>query len=348
MGYYLPKLAPPFENALMLLFAELASAATEQSQAFLGSPGSLSERTNDNGTRFWVHRYSDPTGRRVETYLGAATDPATDLKTAALRDRIAVANANIERVRILARSGFSTVDRKTYATLASLHNHGLFDAGAMLIGSHAYGALLNALGVRSGGYKTEDIDIARGERLSLAGETSFLEMLRATGIAFGEVPALGHRSPSTSFKERGGSRLRVDLLAPARDSSYPTIAVPELAAHASGQPYLAYLLGTSQELPLLSPFGVLRVRVPTPERLAVHKLIASQLRSRTSAKSDKDVRQAAALIEVMTEKFPGAIQDALQAVPKTARRSLARGVEALRRQLPDYSAAAWEQLTAKI
>jgi len=64
-------------------------------------------------------------------------------------------------------------------------------------------------------------------------------------------------------------------ISPSRDDRYPTIPIPELQAHAKGLPYLAYLLGESQETPVLSPHGVVKVRLPVPERYAVHKMIVS-------------------------------------------------------------------------
>jgi hypothetical protein len=335
----------PHERALTLLFAELESAAEEQAEAFLGTPGSLAERSNAAGIRFWVHRYSDATGRRHEVYVGKSNDAVTTELVATLRGRIEEANATISRVRILARAGFATVDRKAYATLASLHNHGLFRAGALLIGSHAYGALLNALGVRAAAYATEDIDVGRGEALALPRlESSFLQMLRETGIPFFEVPSLDRRAPSTSFAERGGSRLRVDLVVPSPNDEYPTVPIPELGAHAKGLPYLAYLLGISQNVPVLSPHGVVMVRVPVPERFAVHKLIVSQLRTRAAGKAEKDLTQAATLSEVVAERFPGALEDALAAAPRSASKHIARAVEALQRHLPAAAEAAWEAL----
>src|SRR6202140_448302 len=295
-------LTTPHERALTLLFAELQGAAAEQGAAFLGTPGALAERNNDNGTRFWVHRYSDAVGRRQEIYLGKVNDEAVIGVVAALRDRIEAANATITRVRLLARAGFATVDRKAYATLASLHNHGLFRAGALLIGSHAYGALLNSMGVRAVPYTAEDVDIARREALALPESPDFLQMLRETGIEFFEVPQLSRRAPSVSFAERGGSRLRVDLLVPSKGNGYATVPVPELRTHARGVPYLDYLLEVSQEVPVLSGHGIVLVRVPVPERYAVHKLIVSQLRTRSS-KPEKDLRQAATLFEALTERF---------------------------------------------
>jgi hypothetical protein len=337
-------LTTPHERALTLLFAELANTAEGQGEAFLGSPGSLTDRSNENGTKFWVHRYSDGVGRRLETYLGKTDDPEVNARVDALRGRIESANAAISQVRILARAGFATVDRKAYSTLASLHNHGLFRAGALLIGSHAYGALLNALGVRAVAYTTEDVDIARREALALSEVPPFIDMLRATGIEFFEVPRVDRKAPSTSFAERGGSKLRVDLLVPSRGDDYPTVAVPELKAHAKGLPYLAYLLGASQETPVLSPHGVVMVRVPVPERYAIHKLIVSQLRDKTSSKPEKDLRQAAALLEALVERYPGAVEDALANAPRSASRQIKQALIALKRHLPESAAAAWDAL----
>ena len=333
----------PHENALNLLFAEMKATAEEQPAAFLGTPGSLAVRSNETGTEFWAHRYSDAAGARRESYLGKSDDPTVAADLVRLRTRIEAANAAIARVRVLARAGFVTVDRKTYSTVATLHNHGLFRAGGFLIGSHAYGALLNSLGIKAVAYATEDIDIARAERLALPELIPFLDLLRQTGIEYCEVPALSRRGPSTSYKEAGASRLKVDLLVPSSGDDYPTVEVPELGSHAKGLPYLRYLLGQSQEVPLLSPHGVVLVRVPVPERYAIHKLLISQLRSKSS-KPAKDLRQAAILIAAVSERFPGAVQDALGGVPKSAFKYLRRAHQALSGHLPAANEAAWESL----
>ena len=89
----MPSLIAPHERALTLLFSELASAAARQTETFLGSPGSLAERTNETDTRYWVHRYSDAAGRRQEAYLGKSDDPAVSARIAGLRQRITAANS---------------------------------------------------------------------------------------------------------------------------------------------------------------------------------------------------------------------------------------------------------------
>lgn len=332
------------ERALALIFSELATQATDTAAVLIGTPGTLATRSNAEGTRFWVRRFSDAGGKRREEYLGKLGDAAAARRVDDVRAQVAATNAAIARVRMLARAGYAVADKKAFFTLASLHNYGVFRAGAFLVGSHAYGALLNALGVRAVPYATEDVDIARREALALPEVPSFLEMLRATGVEFIAVPELDRRAPSASFKERGASHFRVELLVPAKGRDYAVVPVPELKAHATGLPFLAYLLGASQMVPILSPHGIVAVRVPTPERYAVHKLVVSQLRGSAHPKVDKDLHQAAVLVDALAERAPGAIGDAIAAVPTSARRALARGVTALRSQLPRAAEAARESL----
>jgi hypothetical protein len=86
------------------------------------------------------------------------------------------------------------------------------------------------------------------------------------------------------------------------------------------------------------------VRVPVPERYALHKLIVSQLRAKTSTKSEKDLRQAATLIDVLAERFPGAIEDASGNLPKSALRYVSRALHALQPHLPKAAEGAWDTL----
>jgi hypothetical protein len=86
------------------------------------------------------------------------------------------------------------------------------------------------------------------------------------------------------------------------------------------------------------------VRVHVPERYAIHKLIVSQLRAKVSSKPEKDLQQAAVLLEVVADQFPGAVQEALDAAPKSASRHIKLGIEALERHLPESAVAAWETL----
>lgn len=312
--------------ALTTLFGSIDGHAKAGAAVFCGSPGSVTTRKNQKGVEYYVHRYYDGAGVQRERYLGLVADALAEAE--ALRAKIDEAKALIPDLRLLAREGFQVVDAKTYATLASLHVHGLFAAGATLVGSHAFGVLLNQMGVRAAAYATEDIDIARREMLAFASPPAagFLEMLRGSGINFVEVPQLDVRAPSTSFKQQGMSRFHVDLLVPSADAEILTVPVPELQAHATALPYLAYVLEQASLVTLISREGCCPVRVPVAERYAIHKLVVSQLRTSRDAKTDKDIFQAAVLLAALGDKFPGVIEVAILDLPKSARRYLTRAV----------------------
>jgi hypothetical protein len=325
-----------------VLFADLERHALSQRVAFVGTAGSVVERTNASGFPFYSHQYYDGDGKKRERYLGGPIgDADADRAAGEMRARIHETKDLVPSLRLLGREGYLLVDPRTYATVASLHNHGIFAAGAILIGSHAYGVLLNRMGIRAATYATEDVDIARGEALSFAepGDASLLQMLRDSGIDFVEVPSLDRRRPSTSWKQVGRSRFHVALLVPAPRNSAPTVAVPELQAHATGLPYLDYLLAESQVAALIAREGTCAARVPMPERFAIHKLIVSRLRTGREAKSQKDLAQAAVLCAALAELHPGAIESSLAAVPTRARKPLRQGLLAVKPRLAKHPRA---------
>jgi hypothetical protein len=307
--------------------------ALSQSDVFVGTVGSVIERTNASGFRFYAHQFYDVDGKQRERYLaGPVGAPDADAAAERLRKAISDTKDLIPSLRLLIREEFQSVDTKSYATVAALHNHGLFAAGAMLVGSHAYGVILNRMGVRTGEYATQDIYVARREALAFdkMPEQSFVEMLRDSGIDFTEVPGLDRKRPSTSFKESGRSRFHVDLLAPSHDESFPVVPVPELKAHAVGLPYLGYLLAESQMGSVIAREGCCAVRVPLPEHFAVHKLVISRLRTGRAAKIATDIVQASVLCAALAQMHPGALEEASAKLPKKAQKHLRRGLEAAR------------------
>ena len=308
--------------SLNVLYADIARQASQLRAVFCGTPGSIVTHRRASGAAYYSRQYYDADGKQREDYIGAVGDADAEAAAAALRERMAQTKETVGDIRMLSREGFAIADSKSYATLASLHNHRVFAAGAVLIGSHAFGALLNQLGIRAATYATEDIDIARREKLAFEEKpsASLLQMLQQSGIPFVEVPQLNVRQPSSSFKEKGKSRFHVDLLVPAAGEQQTLVAVPELQAHATGLPYLKYLLGIAQDLPILAREGCCLVKAPAPERFALHKLITARIRANRSAKSDKDIFQATVLVAALGEKHPGALEEAYDALPLSARK----------------------------
>lgn len=312
---------------LQTAFSELKRQASEQPRLFVGSAGSVGVR-DVKGRKFYYRQFYDPLGAKGAEYIGAVADPEAEAAADALRERITVATALAEETRILAQRGYARADARTGAVLAAAANHGLFRGGAVLVGSHAYGALLNELGARAAAFATEDIDIARGSRLELeAGRSDIVAILADSRVSFVPVPSLDRKAPPTSYKVSGRDRLRVDLLAPTGGSEISTKPVPELAAHATALPLFATLLEDPIEAVVLSRGAVVPVRVPRPEALAWHKMMLADLRGNARDKRGKDLQQASVLFAILAEDAPAALEDGLRALSPRARNRLVPGAE---------------------
>jgi hypothetical protein len=228
----------------------------------------------------------------------------------------------LDVARMLARSGYVRVDARTDAVLAALANNGLFRAGGLVIGAHAYGALLNDLGIRAGAQATEDIDVARDRALKLPDAKPFEQMLEDSKLGLHPIPERDRRKPSTSWKPPGPDRLRVDLLVPTDGQEVKVLEVRDLRGHAKGMPYLRYLLQEPLDSVILGRSAVVPVKVPRPERLAWHKMLVSTLRRRESHKRGKDLAQASVLVAALAEREAGALEDAFAALPRSVRKNV--------------------------
>jgi hypothetical protein len=86
---------------------------------------------------------------------------------------------------------------------------------------------------------------------------------------------------------------------------------------------------------VLTGSGVL-VRVPTPERYALHKLIVAQRRTATSRdKAKKDLAQAETLIEVLLEDRQDDLMDAWSDLIDRGRKWKTEAMKSVR-SLPDH------------
>ncbi len=112
--------------------------------------------------------------------------------------------------------------RETAATgvvLRILADASVFRAGGVLVGTQAFTAIANMLGVSfdKESLRTADVDVAHDQSIPLGLQEppiDMLERLRAFDPGFFAVPGLDSREPSTSFHVRGRD-LRVDFLTPA-------------------------------------------------------------------------------------------------------------------------------------
>jgi hypothetical protein len=320
-------------------YQELKQLARAQRRVLAGTPGTLKQRQR-NGTAYWVREYIRAHGGKDDEHVGTvARVPAAQV--AALREEIELARALAAGSSALRLHGYQRIERKAAAVLAVFYNRGLFAAGLTLVGSHAYGMLANELGFAAPGYRTQDIDLARGEPLALARAEApaLAQVLAETGMRFVPVPGMPSHRPSASFKLPGAETLAVDLLVPGRRAG-ELVAVGELGAHAQAVPHLEFLLRDPIEAVALSPNQVIPVTVPAPERFLLHKLYSSQARRASRDKAGKDLEQAAALAAATEEESPGALLAAWRSFPAAGRPLVRRGARAAARLVDGNSEAA--------
>jgi hypothetical protein len=278
--------------------------------------------TKEIRRRRYVYLQVREASKQRQIYLGP-----DDERTQAIVARLEQARAEEqplarERERLVAglvaagAHGTSSAETKVIAMLAAA---GLFRAGAQIVGTHAFVAYANMLGVRWGGdaTRTQDVDVAHDPRLSVAfaeppEPVNVLAALAAgdTDLRFWPVPQLNPKQPATSFRVAGRS-LVVELLTPLRPrGSDKPIELPNLGAAAQPLRYLDYLLEGPERAAVLGADGVL-ISVPEPARFALHKLLVAAVRpASAAAKARKDVAQASLLLQVLLEDRPASIETA--------------------------------------
>ena len=286
------------------------------------------KRRARGGTQYWVREFNRADGRKADEHLGTvAAVAAADLER--VQAEIDLAKALVSGSSALRLFGYQRAERKTAAVLAALFSNGLFKAGLTLVGSHAYGSLVNELGIAAAAYTTQDIDVARSQPLQLAlpAGVSFERILADSGLQFVAVPGMPSRRPSGSFKVPGADALSVDVLVPGKTLG-KVVALAELRTHAQEVPLLDFLVEEPIEAIALGPNHVVPVKVPAPERFVVHKLMSSQQRRSDREKVRKDLEQAAILAAALAEDSPGTVEDAFRALPAAGRPAAKRGAEA--------------------
>jgi hypothetical protein len=270
----------------------------------------------------------------------------------ALRDRIAhhreladrAAARRSERarlVRVLRAEGMTSMDRQSGSLLRALSLAGVFRVGGVLVGTQAFRLYEGELGVRIAGADlamTLDFDIAAFERLSLtigdAVDAAPTDILKP--FDFAPVPELD-RDSVWRWKQSKSQAL-VEFLTPSFEEDEGIKPLKSLGVSARALRHLNYLIADPIQAVGLYREGV-PVRVPRPERFAIHKLIVAD-RRRTgpdALKSRKDRAQARFLIHVLAEDRPEDLKEAYEAAraqgPKWRER-----MDASLARLPDAAA----------
>lgn len=319
-------------------YAEVKERARTESELLPGTPGTLTLRTG-TGQGYWYRRYKAVVAKEVEDFVCKEDEaPAQE----AMQQRIAAATWTQSQVRQLRSLGMLVADKDAARLLVELHNRRLFEGGLVLVGTLAFMALLNELGVVAVAARTQDIDLARRQALKLATPVPFLEAVQSTLLQFLPVPGLGRGAPSTSVKRPGPDGLRVDVLIPGPEVG-DVKPVPELFWHAQTVPFFDYLLENPRAGAVLAGGHCVPANLPQPARFMWHKLYSSTKRHSDTAKARKDLQQAAVLAAVLAESEEGALEEsAAEASQEVLRAAKARLPQV--REILEAHPAAVEQL----
>lgn len=317
------------------LYAELSERlrASEATRSFSNLSGSFTKK-HIKGADYWYFKTSEGANGQREYFVGpdsSATTGVMQAYAAARPEAKASSSQNDRLCSMLRHGGALLTDTASARVVSGLASAGVFRAGAVLVGTHAFIALGNVLGVRwESIMRTQDIDLAASAVLHIAIPDSDVDLpkaLDALQMGFLPVPGLNAAEPATSFKVRGHS-LRVDLLTPAHGPrTDKPVLISRLNAAAQPLELLGYVLDATISTPLLNG-GATLVNVPDPARFALHKLIVSGRRQAyEQVKAGKDRQQAGELIAILHEERRGDLLlavDELNKLPAVWRTRLRR------------------------
>ena len=318
----------------------------ERSNALAGITGSfqkLSRKKQD----YWYFAYRDLDQKVRMAYVGL-----DEPRVKALVQRFELlrnTNALTPPSKVALTYGCASSPPKHFKMIKRLSEYGFFRAGGILIGSHAFLAMGNMLGVQwNDGAATLDVDFAHaGNNVSLALPSNIsIDVHDAlTSLEMGLLPITQFNGKlGGQYRNPQDAELRLDFLTSNNRSGLP-VHIANLNVALQPLKFMEYSLQNTTQTCVISNTGACIVNIPAPERYAVHKLIVFGERPISErTKSTKDLLQAASIISYFvsndqSEIFNKAWQDALSRGKGWQTRAL-QGKAALLKMAPDLDVQA--------
>ena len=272
--------------------------AADHARSVADLSGSFNQKTV-KGRDYWYYQYTEPSGRLRQTYIGPDS-PAVH----ALIERKSQATAS-EMLPALANSalalGCQGMIPRQYRVVRRLADYGFCRAGGVLIGTHAFLAYGNMLGVRWGGHKrTQEIDFAQSGKSVALLLPSDIEMNTDEAIASLKMGFL----PVAGLTGKGGATylipqepdFRIDFLTTLHRGGDAPFVHPKLGVTLQPLPFMEFSLESVEQAVLFCREGAVVVNVPNPSRYCLHKLIVFGERAGMfRTKANKDLAQVACL-----------------------------------------------------
>lgn len=295
-------------------YADLVSLLLDEAMSEIRGAPTLREI---NGRQYWYDRYR--LGKSMhERYLGENTPNIRGRIEQHLGLKQVRAYRQKERirlVRLLRSERFLGMDSATGSLVSALTKVGTFRLGGVLVGTTAFRLYEGELGLKlklDELVGTNDIDVASFEKLSIAiGETVDPIDKALAELDFDPAPSL---DPEKVWRWRQArSETLVEFLTPSFGEEEGLRQLPALGVSAQSLHFLNYLIADPIYAAAVYRDGMV-VRIPRPERFAIHKLIVAdrRLEGPNSAKSKKDLAQAELLAAILAEDRPHDLKEAYE------------------------------------
>lgn len=315
---------------------------------FAGLKGAFHKRVINKRTYvYFGYRDVDGTGRMA--YVGPDNERVNALIAKAGRAAVSDAQELLRQRAEASRAlGCQPMLDKHFRIVKKLSSYGFFKAGGVLIGTHAFVAYGNMLGVRWGdGARTLDVDFAHaGRNISVALPADLRMSVHdaLTSLEMGLLPLREFSGVAgAQYRNPDDPELRIDFLTPESRGG-GLVEMASLGLSLEPLKFMEFSLEDTTQAAVFSTSGACVVNLPDPARFAVHKLIVHGERPVAErAKSNKDIDQVAALVEWHRDagqlpRLEAAWNNAVTRGPGWRRRA-EEGANALAARHPDLAAS---------
>ncbi|MET0230047.1 MAG: nucleotidyltransferase domain-containing protein [Rhodanobacteraceae bacterium] len=339
----------PLPLSAQTAYAQLLDAGQmdDVARSVSSLPGSFA-RKRVKGNTYWYFQHTDVSGQLRQIYVGPDNERTRALVEA--HDRGESTRGIQPLIKSTIALGCEPVLLPHFRVIRRLADYGFFNAGGVLVGTHAFLACGNMLGVHWGdSSRTQDVDFAHaGKQMAIAlpGNVHVDAHAAIESLAMGFLPVLTIAGRAgASYATPSDPDFQLDFLTPLHRGANEPYVHPQLRITLQPMKFMEYLLEDIQQAALFSAEGVVVVNVPHPARYALHKLIVFAERGATRrVKANKDLRQSAALLSfykaTSTWEIDEAWKDLIARGPGWRERAL-RGRDALGTVAPELDVEKW-------
>lgn len=327
-----------------------ATLAAEHMRSIADLNGSFASKIV-KGHTYWYFQFTEPSGKLRQIYVGPANEA-----TNALIERKAISpptNPIVALARSALALGCASVLPRHFRVIRRLAEYGFFGAGGVLVGTHAFLAFGNMLGVAWGDssrtQRTQASDFAHaGKNISLA-LPSNIEVqtdaaIKSLEMGFLPVASLSSKLGASYLNPREPD-FRLDFLTTLHRGGDTPYEHPSLHVMLQPLKFMEFSMENMQQAVLFCTEGAVVVNIPHPARYALHKLLVFGERSGAfAAKSNKDLIQSGFLLTALKASRPWEVEEAWADLISRGKGWVTRarqGLHACARAFPELDLINW-------